>query len=106
MTRYTKDSRDRVFDAVDMLALVSSRTDLRRAGVDSYFGICPFHDERTPSLHVRPDEKHYHCFGCQASGDPFAFVMETEGLDFKQALESLADRFGVKLESETEDPEA
>ena len=106
MTRYTKDSRDRVFDAVDMLALVSSRTDLRRAGVDSYFGICPFHDERTPSFHVRPDEKHYHCFGCQASGDPFAFVMETEGLDFKQALESLADRFGVKLESETEDPEA
>ena len=106
MTRYTPDSRDRVFDAVDMVALVSSRTDLRRAGVDSYFGLCPFHDERTPSFHVRPDEKHYHCFGCQASGDPFAFVMETEGLDFKQALEILADRFGVKLETEAEDPEA
>jgi DNA primase len=55
---------------------------------------------------VRPDQKHYHCFGCQASGDPFAFVMETEGLDFKQALESLADRFGVTLESDTEDPDA
>ena len=106
MTRYTPDSRDRVFDAVDMVALVSSRTDLRRAGVDSYFGLCPFHDERTPSFHVRPDEKHYHCLGCQASGDPFAFVMETEGLDFKQALEILADRFGVKLETEAEDPEA
>ncbi len=106
MTRYTADSRDRVRDAVDMLALVSTRTELRRAGVDSYFGICPFHDERTGSFHVRPDEKHYHCFGCQASGDPFTFVMETEGLDFKQALESLADRFGVKLETEDEDPEA
>ena len=87
-----------------MLALVSTRTDLRRAGVNSYFGLCPFHDERTPSFHVRPEEKHYHCFGCQSSGDPFTFVMETEGLDFKVALESLADRFGVTLEEEDEDP--
>jgi DNA primase len=92
--------------AVDMIALVSSRTELRRAGVNSYFGLCPFHDERTPSFHVRPDEKHYHCFGCQVSGDPFTFVMETEGLQFRDALESLADRFGVKLETEAEDPEA
>jgi DNA primase len=106
VTRYTADSRDRVLDAVDMLALVSPRTDLRRAGVDSYFGVCPFHDERTASFHVRPNEKHYHCFGCQVSGDPFTFVMETEGLDFKAALESLADRFAVKLETEAEDPAA
>jgi DNA primase len=89
-----------------MLALVSARTELRRAGVDSYFGLCPFHDERTPSFHVRPDEKHYHCFGCQASGDPFTFVMETEGLDFKAALEALAGRFGVQLQTEKEDPAA
>ncbi len=106
MTRYTADSRDRVFDAVDMLDLVSVRTELRRRGVDSYFGLCPFHDERTPSFHVRPDEKHYFCFGCQESGDPFSFVMATEGLDFRSALESLADRFGVTLETEDEDPEA
>jgi DNA primase len=106
VSRYTADSRDRVMTAVDMLALVSSRTDLRRAGVNSYFGLCPFHEERTGSFHVRPDEKHYHCFGCQASGDPFDFVMETEGLDFKAALETLADRFGVKLEREDEDPGA
>ncbi|HEY2770239.1 MAG TPA: DNA primase [Solirubrobacteraceae bacterium] len=106
MTRYAADSRDRVYDAVDMLALVSTRVDLRRAGVDSYFGLCPFHDERTGSFHVRPDAKHYHCFGCQSSGDPFTFVMETEGLDFKSALESLADRFGVALETEDEDPGA
>jgi DNA primase len=106
VSRYTADSRDRVLDAVDMIALVSSRTELRRAGVNSYFGLCPFHDERTGSFHVRPDEKHYHCFGCQSSGDPFTFVMETEGLDFKAAMESLADRFGVQLETEAEDPEA
>ncbi len=106
MSRYTSDSRDRVLAAVDMIALVSPRSELRRAGVDSYFGICPFHDERTGSFHVRPDEKHYHCFGCQASGDPFDFVMETEGLDFKGAMEALADRFGVALQTENEDPGA
>jgi DNA primase len=106
VSRYTADSRDRVLAAVDMLALVSTRTELRRAGVDSYFGICPFHQERTGSFHVRPDEKHFHCFGCQESGDPFDFVMQTEGLDFKAAMESLADRFGVTLETEAENPEA
>jgi DNA primase len=106
VSRYTADSRDRVRDAVDMLALVGGRVDLTQRGRDSYFGCCPFHDERTPSFHVRPDEKHYHCFGCSESGDPFDFVMQTEGLDFKGALESLADRFGVKLETEEESPEA
>jgi DNA primase len=106
VSRYTAESRDRVFEAVDMLALVGSRVELQRRGVDSYFGRCPFHEERTGSFHVRPDAKHYYCFGCQASGDPFTWVMETEGMDFKGALESLADRFGVALSTESEDPEA
>lgn len=106
MTRYTEDSRERVREAVDMVALVSARTELRRAGVNSYFGICPFHDERTGSFHVSPDERLYHCFGCQASGDAFKFVMETEGVDFSGALETLAQRFGVELEVEAEDPRA
>ena len=106
MSRYTADSRDRVLGAVDMVSLVSARTELRRAGVNSYFGLCPFHDERTASFHVRPEEKHYHCFGCQESGGPLDFVMATEGLDFRRALEWLADRFGVALETEAEDPQA
>ncbi len=106
MTRYTADSRDRVRDAADMLAVVGARTELRRAGVNSYFGACPFHDERTGSFHVTPDDKLYHCFGCQASGDVFNFVMETEGLDFTGALEALADRFGVQLQTVEEDPRA
>jgi len=106
MPRYTDDSKEKVRDAVDMIALVSTRTELRRAGVNSYFGRCPFHEERTGSFHVRPEEKHYHCFGCQMSGDPFRFVMETEGLDFVGAMESLAERFGVTLEVADEDPMA
>jgi DNA primase len=104
VTRYAADSRDRVFEAIDMVSLVSPRVELRRSGVNSYFGNCPFHDERTGSFHVSPDEKLYHCFGCQASGDAFKFVMETEGLDFKGALEALATRFGVALEAVDEDP--
>jgi len=107
MTRYADDSRDRVFEAVDMVRLMSDRgIELRRAGVNSYFGNCPFHDERTDSFHVSPDERLYHCFGCQASGDAFKFVMETEGVDFVGALESLASRFGVALETRDENPEA
>jgi DNA primase len=89
-----------------MLAIVSAHTELRRAGANEYVGRCPFHDERTPSFGVNPVEKVYHCFGCQASGDVFRFVMETEGLDFSGALQMLADRFGVELETEAEDPEA
>jgi DNA primase len=106
MSRYTADSRDRVRDAVDMVAVVSDRTELRRAGPDEYVGRCPFHDERTPSFGVDPHKKVYHCFGCQASGDVFTFVMETEGLSFGEALESLADRFGVTLETVEENPQA
>jgi len=87
--RYTDTTRDRVRDAVDMVDLVSSRTELRRSGPRSFMGICPFHEERSPSLSVEPVEKLYHCFGCGASGDAFGFVMEAEGVDFKGALELL-----------------
>ncbi|HTW11345.1 MAG TPA: DNA primase, partial [Solirubrobacteraceae bacterium] len=106
MSRYTADSVDRVREAIDILAVIGSRVELTRRGVNSYFGCCPFHDERTPSFHVRPDEKHYHCFGCSESGDAFTFLMQTEGLDFSGALEALADRFGITLETEAESPEA
>jgi DNA primase len=106
VSRYTADSRDRVREAADMIAVVSARTELRRAGPDEYVGRCPFHEERTPSFGVDPFKKVYHCFGCQASGDVFKFVMETEGLDFTAALESLASRFGVELETVEEDPQA
>jgi DNA primase len=106
VSRFTADSRDRVRDAVDMIAVVSDHTELRRAGPSEYVGRCPFHDERTPSFSLNPIDKVYYCFGCQASGDLFTFVMETEGLDFPGALQTLADRFGVELQTEEEDPRA
>lgn len=104
MPRYTQDSRERVRDAVDFAELVGARTELRRAGQRRLQGLCPFHDERTPSFGIDPVEKLYHCFGCGAGGDVFQFVMETEGLDFTGALESLADRYGIELERDAEDP--
>src|SRR3954454_20167393 len=104
MARYTQDSRERVRDAVDFAELVGARTELRRAGQRRLQGLCPFHDERTPSFGIDPVEKLYHCFGCGAGGNVFAFVMATEGLDFTGALESLADRCGIELEREAEDP--
>ncbi len=104
MALYTRESRDRVRDAVDFVELVSARTDLRRAGQNSYEGLCPFHEERTPSFGIDPVQKLYYCFGCQAAGDVFTFVQETESVDFKGALELLADRCGIELEREQEDP--
>jgi len=104
MALYTSSSRDAVRDAVDFVELVSARTELRRAGPARYEGLCPFHDERTPSFGIDPAQKVYYCFGCQASGDVFTFVQETEGVDFRGALELLAERYGVELQREQEDP--
>jgi DNA primase len=104
--RYKADSKERVRDAIDFVELVNARTELRKSGQRRYTGLCPFHDERTPSFGIDPVEKLYHCFGCGEGGDVFKFVMETEGLDFQSALESLAERAGVELEAEEEDPRA
>jgi len=86
-------------EAADMVEVVQARTQLRKAGA-RYTGLCPFHDERTPSFSVNPQDKLYYCFGCGAGGDVISFVRETEQLDFAQAVEFLAERFRVTLEYE------
>jgi DNA primase len=103
--RYTPESKDRVRDAVDFHGLVAERTDLRRMG-SQWIGLCPFHEERSPSFSVDPVKKVFYCFGCGEKGDVFDFVEKTQGLDFVQALEFLADRTHVELERAQEDPEA
>jgi len=97
VSRATAESIERVRAAADMVEVVSGHTELRQRGV-RYLGLCPFHDERTPSFSVDPVEKLYYCFGCQAGGDIFTFLEEKEGLDFRDAVEQLADRYGVELE--------
>ena len=105
MALFTKDSIERVRDAVDMAELVGAKTDLRRVG-SRWTGLCPFHDERTPSFSVDPERGLYHCFGCGVGGDAIRFVQETEALDFPEAVEALAERYGVRLEREENDPAA
>ncbi|MEA2349505.1 MAG: primase, partial [Thermoleophilaceae bacterium] len=105
MALYTKESIERVKDSIDMVQLVGARSDLRRVGT-RWVGLCPFHDERTPSFSVNAEHKLYHCFGCGESGDAIGFVQATEALDFPGAVELLADRYGVELKREDEDPKA
>jgi len=92
-----------VIEAADMVEVVSGKTQLRRVG-SRWTGRCPFHEERTPSFSVNPVGKLYHCFGCGAGGDVITFVRETEGLDFVEAVEWLADRYRVQLEYEESSP--
>ncbi|MCV7353818.1 DNA primase [Mycobacterium parmense] len=74
--------------------VVGDYVQLRRAGADSLKGLCPFHDEKSPSFHVRPNHGHFHCFGCGEGGDVYAFVQKIEHVSFVEAVEVLADRIG------------
>jgi DNA primase len=105
MALFTRDSIDRLRDAIDMVDLVGTKTDLRRVG-SRWTGLCPFHDERSPSFSVNAEEKLFYCFGCHAKGDAFSFVEQSEGLDFREAVELLGDRYGVELQLENDDPQA
>ena len=105
MPLYTDDSIERLRQTVDMAELVGAKTELKRSG-QQLMGICPFHDERSPSFSVDPVQKVFHCFGCGEGGDLFKFVQLTEGLNFREAVESLSDRYGVTMELTEEDPQA
>jgi DNA primase len=93
-----------VVAAADMVEVVSSRTQLRRASASRFTGRCPFHEERTPSFSVNPVDKLYYCFGCGKGGDVISFVRESENVDFVGAVEWLAERFRVTLEYEEASP--
>jgi DNA primase len=97
---------DEIKSRIDIVELIGESVKLRRAG-KNYSGLCPFHNEKTPSFIVSPDRQTWRCFGqCNEGGDIFRFMMKKEGWDFKEALRFLADRAGVKLEAyKTEKPE-
>lgn len=77
--------------------LVGEYVQLRRAGADSLKGLCPFHDEKSPSFHVRPNHGHFHCFGCGEGGDVYAFLQKIEHVSFVESVELLADRVGYTV---------
>ncbi len=91
--------KEEIRDSADIVEVVSDYVKLKRSG-SGFTGLCPFHNEKTPSFHVTPNLGIYKCFGCGAGGDVFNFVMEMEGVGFTEALRTLAERFNVDLPQE------
>jgi len=104
VARIKDTSVEAVKAASDIVTIVEAYTRLRKSG-SRYVGLCPFHQERTPSFGVTPDRGTFKCFGCGEGGDSITFVEKKENLDFVGAIEWLADRFGVQLEYEETSPE-
>jgi DNA primase len=104
VARIKDESVERVKTAMEILPLVEDVVRLRKAG-STYKGLCPFHQERTPSFTVSPGRGTFKCFGCGEGGDAITFVEKTENVDFVGAIELLARRFGVELEYEEASPE-
>ena len=96
MPYYPEEIIEEVRSRNDIVDIISGYIKLKKSG-NSYFGLCPFHGEKTPSFHVIPDRQMYHCFGCGVSGNVYTFVMEYENYTFREAVEMLADRAGVAL---------
>lgn len=94
--RYSEDIIEEIRSKTDIVELISGYVKLQRKG-SSYFGLCPFHNEKSPSFSVSPGKQMYYCFGCGAGGNVFTFLMEYENYSFQEALKILADRAGVKL---------
>ncbi len=102
---FSDDVLEEVRSRNDIVDVVSSYVKLQRRG-SSYFGLCPFHSEKSPSFSVSPSKQMYYCFGCGAGGSVFNFIMEYENFTFPEAVRMLADRAGVALPEEEETPEA
>ena len=96
MVRYSEELIDEIRNSNDLVDIISQYVILKRSG-RNFFGLCPFHKEKTPSFSVSPDKQIFHCFGCGAGGNVIHFISKIENVDFKESLEILADRAGIKL---------
>lgn len=96
MVRYSDELIDDIKNSNDIVDIISQYVILKRSG-RNFFGLCPFHKEKTPSFSVSPDKQIFHCFGCGAGGNVIHFISKIENVDFKESLEILADRAGIKL---------
>ena len=93
---YSDELIEEVRSKNDIVDVISSYVKLQKKG-SSYFGLCPFHNEKSPSFSVSRQKQMYYCFGCGAGGNVFTFLMEYENYSFLEALKYLADRAGVEL---------
>lgn len=96
-----KEDVEKVRAAADLYDIVSASVTLKPSGTGTYVGLCPFHDEKTPSFSVRPSLGVWHCFGCGLGGDVFGYVEQQENIDFREAVEVLADRYHIELHYES-----
>ncbi len=102
--RIPQDIIDRIRESTDIVDLISGYVKLERKG-GNYFGLCPFHPEKTPSFSVHPGKNIFHCFGCGAGGNAFTFLMEHDKLSFTEAARELAQRVGIEIPEDKQAPE-
>ena len=102
---YSEEIVDEVREKNDIVEVISPYVRLTKRG-SNYVGLCPFHNEKTPSFSVNAGKQIFHCFGCGVGGNAFSFVMKYENLTFTEAIKQLADRVGIKLPDEPDSPEA
>ncbi len=96
MVRYSDEIIEEVRQNNDIVDIISQYVHLTRKG-RNYFGLCPFHNEKSPSFSVSPDRQIFHCFGCGVGGNVYTFLMKIEGITFREALEQLAERANIQL---------
>ena len=102
MARLPQAFIDQVLDRTDIVDVVDRRVKLKKAG-KNYSACCPFHQEKTPSFSVNPEKQFYYCFGCGAGGNALGFIMDYERMEFREAIESLAQAAGIELPPEEAD---
>ena len=95
----SQQSIEEIKSRASLVDIIGESVTLKKAGAN-FTGLCPFHSEKSPSFQVRAVDNYYHCFGCGASGNVITYVMQTRGLSFPEAVEELANRYGVTIKHE------
>ena len=93
-----QDKIDEIKSVADIVSVIGDYVELKRSG-SNYIGLCPFHNEKTPSFSVSPSKGIFHCFGCGVGGDVISFIMQKEGLSYPEAIKFLADKLGILVET-------
>ena len=100
MARIPEETIERIRNTADIYDVVAQYVDLKKKG-RNYFGLCPFHSEKTPSFSVAPNKQIYHCFGCGAGGNVFSFIVEHEKVTFVEAVQQLGEKYGIQVQYES-----
>ncbi len=104
MSRIPEETIEHIKEQADIVSIISEYIDLKKAG-SNYLGLCPFHNEKTPSFTVSPSKEIFHCFGCGEGGDVISFLMKKEGLSYPETIRFLADKLGIYIENKDMDPD-